>query len=146
MIESDVKIFPVPPNELIAKWDVIEPLIGSALPCTMRRYLAIDVLVMCITGVAQGWFILEGDKLLAVMVTKIDVYPRSKGLTIFALAGERLAEFFEQANEVVSDYARRMGCSFLECVGRQGWQKVLNLEPRATFLVRDLTNDGGANA
>lgn len=141
MTDSDnITVLAAPPSELIAKWDVLEAMIESALPCVLRRFLPVDILVMCLTGNAQGWFIREDDELLAVMVTRVDLYPRRKGLSIFALAGRDMNRFFEKANEVISEYARQMGCDFLECQGRRGWERILDLEPRAVFLCKDLSS------
>jgi hypothetical protein len=145
---NEITVLPVSPAELIANWPIVGELLERALPVTMNRFLAVDVLALTIAGAAQGWLIREGETILAVMITRVEQYPRSRGLNVFALSGPRLNDYFEQAKDVIADYARRMGCQFLECQGRQGWSRVLDMEPRATFLVLDLTTDededGGA--
>lgn len=127
-------------------------MLDAAMPVALRRYEAIDILDYCIRGLSQGWFIMEGGDLLGVMVTKVDQYPRRRGLTVFCLAGSRMSDWFGKAEEVLTEHARQMGCDHFECQGRKGWERVLSLEPRATLLVKDLTvnkeqkADGVANA
>ncbi|HEX3862099.1 MAG TPA: hypothetical protein VHY35_10450 [Stellaceae bacterium] len=143
---NDIKIYPVAPADFITHWSTVEPLLNKALTVALQRYLAIDVLALMIQGQGQGWFISEDNKILAIMVTKVEQFPRRRGLIVFALAGARMTEWFAQAEEILTAHARRFGCDHFECQGRKGWERVLELEPRATFLVKDLLNNvGGAD-
>lgn len=138
-MDNEFTILPVSPADFIANWSVVEPLLDAAMPVMMRRYLTIDLLAMTIQQQAQGWFIRDKNDIVAVILTRIDNYPRLRGLNIFAISGSRMNEWFEPADKILTQYARQMGCLFLEVQGRRGWERVLDLEPRSTFLVKDLT-------
>src|SRR4051794_8828762 len=106
----DITIDRVPPAALIARWHEVEPMLDKAMPVNLKRYWAIDILDFCIRGFGQGWFVMQDKDLLAVMVTKIDQYPRRRGLSVFCLAGTRMSEWFEKADAVLTEYALHNGC------------------------------------
>lgn len=144
---NDITILPVSGIEVAAKWDVVEPLLAKALEVAAQRYWPVDILLYLLSGGGgwQAWMIREGSELLAILVTRIDVYPRKKGCNVFALAGSRMSEWFPQADEILSQYAKQNGCHFFECQGRRGWEKVLDLTPRAIYLIKEL-NDSTTEA
>jgi len=127
------------------RWPEIEPLLASAMVCASRRYLPIDILAALVTGNGQGWFIRDGEELRAVLVTKIDQYPRARCCTIFCLAGEGMSDWFDTAETVITDYAIRLGCTQFEAQGRRGWERVLDLDPRAVLYVKEIGALNGAN-
>jgi hypothetical protein len=135
---TNITVLPASPVELIQHWTWIEPLIDSALPCASKRFLPIDVLAFCIQNLAQGWFVREDDTIRAVIITKVEIYPRQRCLNIFVLAGQRMVDWYHDAETVLIDYAKRQGCTQLECQGRRGWEKVCEIEPRSTVFVKDL--------
>jgi hypothetical protein len=150
---NDISIRQVGWLDLVAHWEKVESLLDAAMPVSLQRYQPIDVLAMCIQGapLTQAWMIGEGNELLAVMVTQVIQYPRRRGLMIFSLSGARMDEWFEKADELITTYAKHMGCDHIQAEGRRGWERVLGLEPRATFLVKDLMNNeiapnGGAQS
>jgi hypothetical protein len=141
---EEITILPAPPSEMIKEWPVIEPMLDKAMPVMLRRYEPIDILAICIAGQAQGWLVRDADKVIAVMITKIDHYPRRRGLSLFALGGDphRGVDWFGIAKPIMREHAKQMGCDHWECAGRKGWEKILELEPRSMFYVEDLTNGG----
>jgi hypothetical protein len=141
---SKITVLPVSPAELIQHWKFVEEQIERALPCASKRFLPIDILSYCIQNIAQAWFIREDQEILAILITKIELFPRQKCLNIFAVSGSRMADWYENVETVITDYAKRMGCTQFECQGRRGWQTILGLEPRSTVFVKDLY--GGTDA
>jgi hypothetical protein len=139
-----ITVLPASPAELIHHWEFVEPQIERALPCASKRFLPVDVLAFCIQNLAQGWFIREEQEIIAVMITRVETYPRQRTLNIFALSGSRMDEWYSDVEAVLVDYAKRQGCTQLECQGRRGWEKVLGIEPRSTVFVKDLC--GGTDA
>jgi hypothetical protein len=145
---NDIRVVPVKPGDFVGRWQEIEPLLERAMPVNLRRFWPIDILAMMIQNQAvQGWFALEGEKLLAVMVIKIDQYPRRRCLNVFVLAGDRMSDWFTTGYRLLIEYGRNTGCDHFQVEGRRGWQKVMNLEPRGVVLVSEIepaNNDGGA--
>jgi|ERR1700722_6712448 len=142
-----IRIIQVQSAELVARWELVEPWIAKALPVASKRFQPIDVLCYCLQNIAQGWFIVDDTEIVAIVITKIDQYPRQRCLSIFVVSGieHRMMDWFPEAENVLTEYAIRMGCTQFECQGRKGWEKVLNLEPRSTVFVKEI-NNGGAMA
>jgi hypothetical protein len=143
----------VPPVALIERWPEVEPLLAKSMPVDLKRYLPIDILAALIREgqTTQAWFAREGDQLIAVLVTQIHQFPRRRGCSIFCLAGTRMAEWFGDAEAMLTEYAIRCGCDHFETQGRRGWERYLALEPRSIVLVKEIgpaanNNNGGSDA
>lgn len=141
----EIQVIPVSANDFIARWKEVAPLLDKAMPIMLARYESIDILAMVITSpqATQGWFAMEDQNILAVMVTQVCQYPRKRVLSMFCLGGERMNEWFKKGYQLLLEHGKRTGCQQFEVLGRPGWQKQLDLEPRSTLLVKELTPDGG---
>lgn len=119
--------------------DIVKPMLDKAMPVALGRYNSDDVIAMLTqNALTQGWFVMEGSKVIAIAVTTVTQYPRRRGLGMFLISGSRIDEWLEQWIETMDDYARLTGCDHMEAQGRRGWEKILDLEPRAIFLIRDV--------
>lgn len=122
-------------------WRVIEPMIASATPVAIGRYLPIDVLEMVDKGTVQGWLVVETTKLtftiLAVIVTQIVNYPRRKGLLIFLCAGKEMHRWFDLARNELLRFAKGNGCDHWELEGRKGWSRRMNMKERAIVMTEE---------
>ena len=136
---SDIKICPVAPQDFIKWWLIVEPLLNAALPVMAGRYLAIDILALLISDPSyQGWFVIEDDNLLAVIVTQVVVYPRCNTLNMFLVSGDDMTRWFDQCADLMSKYGKTKNCRYFECSGRPGWQRKLNLAPRSWHFVKEI--------
>ena len=72
----------------------------------------------------QLWVAVDGDELLASMVTQIVNYPRKRIMRIISIAGKSMEEWIEYM-PIIEDWALEHGGVSLECWGRKGWLKVL---------------------
>lgn len=69
----------------------------------------------------QLWVV---DDYRAACVTQIVVYPQHKVCLVVALGGEGMDEWFPELMDTVEEWARQVGCRYVEEYGRKGWQKV----------------------
>src|ERR1700733_8640823 len=142
---GEIKVVAAPPAALISQWLTVEPLLAKSMPTDLGRFQPIDILAAVIRGEGQAWLILEGETILAVTVTKIQQYPRSRGFHFFCLSGERMAEWFDQAEAFFTDYAVKNGCDHMELQGRKGWERVLDYTSHAIILTKDLRPEARTN-
>ena len=73
----------------------------------------------------------------SAIVCEIVDYPQRATCRIW-LAGGDMDELIE-AEKKICDWARELGCSSMEIIGRKGWERQLRqYKPTATVLVKDL--------
>ncbi len=58
-------------------------------------------------------------------VTQVNALPKYSVATIVLLAGNDMDEWVEDVQRELEDWARAIGCKFLELHGRKGWQRKL---------------------
>jgi hypothetical protein len=114
------------PVELVDHfWPFAEPYIKRALDHTSGEFLPADVKAFCQQGTVQLWLVSEGSRIVAAITTEIINYPRRRHCRIITLAGSRAAEWTEQADTIISAWAREQGCVALEAFVRKGYVPVL---------------------
>lgn len=142
-----MQITPVHPFYLIKREAEVIPLLDSALEPFGYRYKPTDVLIELLrpNTLWQAWLIHEGEEIIAIAISQIVQFPQRRGLCIFAIGGTRMDEWLDDLKALMEDHALKNACDHMEIVGRRGWNKVLDLEPKAILLIKDL-NVGGSNA
>lgn len=58
-------------------------------------------------------------------VTQILCYPKHKTLMVVHTAGDGMNEWLDDLIAAFDQFAKGMGCKFIEEYGRKGWQKTL---------------------
>lgn len=71
----------------------------------------------------QVWIAGKNQKVVAVMVTEIVIYPRQKALKMVAMAGTDFSEWEEGWNKIEA-WAREHGCTRVEAMTRPGITKL----------------------
>ena len=59
-------------------------------------------------------------------ITQINVYPKWKVATVLFIGGDKMADWIDEFNPILCDWAKGEGCRFMEAHGRMGWKRVLN--------------------
>ena len=86
-----------------------------------------------VTNKQAAFFPLEKSAIVCEIVD----YPQRATCRIW-LAGGDMDELIE-AEKKICDWARELGCSSMEIIGRKGWERQLRqYKPTATVLVKDL--------
>ena len=70
---------------------------------------------------AQLWCVPD----TAYFVTRIITYPTCKAVRTVLVAGEKLDEWMEEYDRLVTEFGTYHGCDRHECAGRMGWVKKL---------------------
>lgn len=88
------------------------------------RYLREDIEEAVAHGTMQLWLVGTQKEVLAVGLTEIIRYPRSKACRMIACVGARMRDW-SHLNEFVRLWAREQGCDRMEALCRKGWERVL---------------------
>lgn len=125
------------PDELALRWHQIAPILSRATRRS-RCYEPIDVLLLVLSREWLLWLIeIEGD-LAAVVVCKVQPYPRRKVLEMKMAAGSRMHEWLGPAQQHFERVARETGCDTIASTGRRGWARVCGGAQVDTVCVREL--------
>ena len=121
---SNCKVILLSPEDIPYIWDKVEAHIESMMPHSEGELSADDFLNFLSEGEMQLWAAVDGDELLASMVTQIVPYPQKRVLRIISIAGEGMEDWIENL-PIIENWALSQNCTSLECWGRKGWLKVL---------------------
>ena len=117
---------------LLDEWGRCQHWIEAALPYASNSHGINDVWLAVQNGKAQFF-----PRQKCAIVTEIVDYPRRSVCRIW-LAGGDLDELID-AEKDIAQWARSIGCSGMEIIGRKGWQRKLkDYEPKSTVFVREL--------
>lgn len=105
-------------------WDEVTPLIEKALRHAEGELIPSDIKKHLDTGDLRLWVALEGQNILASMVTELIDYPRKRIVRIITLAGKNMDMWYDFL-PMIEGYAVKNGCSSLEAWTRKGMTRKL---------------------
>jgi hypothetical protein len=121
--EADDIVVELPTLEVIAlSWPVIEPILKRATDRT-TGYEPIDILLMVMQGRMSMLVIRDGGQIVAVVITEVRQFPRSRVLEVPFIAGSGLYRWHRQLLDMVDTQARLAGCADVMGFMRPGWQR-----------------------
>lgn len=127
-------------------WPVAAPLLAPAVALSDGRYNLAAVYEKCREKFALLWLVDdEKDETVAAFVSRIAAYPRKKMLCIEFLGGDRMPEWVESVDHVLTNYARDAQVEGIEMAGRAGWTRplgTLGWRQSAVTLVKPLPSEG----
>lgn len=74
-------------------------------------------------GELQAWVYLRDESVNTIFLTKLQVYPRAKVMSIPFVIGKPGREAVEEVSQVMESEARRQGCTYIQASGRRGWRR-----------------------
>lgn len=78
-----------------------------------------------LTGIYQLWIISDkGGKFIGTCVTRIAIRGNTKRIVIVQCAGIDFRKWEHLLKEML-DWAKQLGCTYMEVCGRPGWEKLL---------------------
>lgn len=139
--QSSVNLYKVDPSlsgAVIAQPAVSE-LLFQLIALWRGKQTAQSIIDKVGSGAMQLWVLSDSQAaIFAIVLTEIIRYPERQCLRIVGVAGrERTLWMHHLAG--IEDYARQVGCTGIELIGRKGWEKVLkDYELTGIMLERDL--------
>lgn len=137
MPEEKGQILPVPPEHAVLLWPEIEPHLRRALAYDHGRYEAVDVLAAILNQSMEIW-VYWHHRVEAVMVFRIQNYPRRRGCQILWVGGGHLSAWLAEFESKIIDYAKSQHCQFIECGGRKGWGRVSDMRITSTQYIQEI--------
>ena len=98
------------------------------LRAALRGYgemTAIDILKAVSDRDMQLWVVLEAEKVVAVVVTRIVKHPSKTVASVVVLAGDNLHEWMHLLEEVLEPWSREQGAREMVCDCRPGLEGIL---------------------
>lgn len=118
---------------LVGSWVDAEPHIQRAVDRAGGCFDINHVWSEIANGKAQLW---PGDG--SAIVTKIETHPSGLKTLLYWLAGGELDALLPMTGRIEA-WARKMGCTRIEIIGRRGWLRALaDYREACTVLVKDL--------
>lgn len=120
---SSAKLIGVPSTDLWYYWPQVEPMITAAVAESANRWTTLEVLARLVSRDMQMWVVIEGQRLVGVVVTEI--YPTAAGKTCaLPIVGGEILPHLELLS-VIKAWSDEAGCVRLEGMGRPGWERAL---------------------
>ncbi len=101
-----------------AEWNRCAPWLQAALEYDQCHDLS-DVKAKVLADECQFW-----PGLKSAIVTEVIDTPKVRSLHIWLVGGD-LKELVSDMLPVITDFAKRAGCSRMSVAGRKGWERVL---------------------
>lgn len=113
----------VPPSRVSEAWPYVSRWIRAAMErADLGSFRAIEAQVL--SGGYLLWLVADGRELKAAVVTELLQTEWRKVCNIIACGGSHMNEWLHLI-EKIENYARAEGCSAVDIVGRDGWEKML---------------------
>lgn len=135
MFDGPQRVCDVPIDHLHFVWPQVRHYIDAALKRGAGgRYELPDVLDALLRGKARLWasWDAESQKFDAAIITETIQYPRLKELHLWLVGGEGRRHWYDEAEAMITAFARADGCSVVASGGRRGWLRGLSDEWRET--------------
>lgn len=139
-----IHIAGIHPDDTSQVWDLVLPLVESAIEYSNGEYTA-DYLLNCINeGDSQLWVGHERNHIVYVCITAIETF-KSTGKTVLKiqlLAGNGIDEWLESNLPELESWAIDNGATAIWNFGRAGWERKLRpfgFHKVSTVMAKELT-------
>jgi len=113
---------PVPKAFVNAAWADVTRVLKRTVDTSRGKFSMQDIYDGIMSGTYVLWVVLDADKVVAAVTSRIAVYPGpQRGMVLDWIGGTRMAEWLPMAQRAMSKYARDNGCTHLEGFGRKAW-------------------------
>ena len=106
-------------------WNDVARVLRRSVLTAGGRFELNDVREGIKSGFYGLWVVMEEDRVVAALTTRVVVYPQCKSLAMDWIGGSRMREWLPQAQKVMTKFAKENGCTQLEGYGRKGWDRWL---------------------
>ena len=115
----------VPKEAVNVVWADVSRVMQKSIETSNGKYYVDDVYHAIQTGMYSLWVIMEEDKVVAAITTRILEYPGRRALAMDWLGGSKMKEWLPIVQETMESFARDNKCNHLEAYGRKAWGRWL---------------------
>jgi len=114
-------------EDINAIWPTIEHLVQKPLTKTKSDiyYDTDDIKNYIKSRDMQLWVAIDNNKIIAIFVTQVLIFPKRKVFDIFLVGGSGMNKWITTAWRTFKAYATEQHCDGIRGFGREGWTKVL---------------------
>ena len=122
----DNLVLPAVPTAVVdVIWNDVSRVLHRSVLTAGGRFDLNDVRKGIKSGFYDLWVVMEEDRVVAALTTRVVAYPQCKSLALDWIGGSRMREWLPQAQKVMTKFAKENGCTQLEGYGRKGWDRWL---------------------
>ena len=115
-LDCSVQALLVQPRDLLRWLDRVQPHIEKMADGSGGRYRASDIYAALSVGEMMLWAAIEGEHLLAIMLTEIVRYPRCRAMRCIGISGHRAHRWMHLMRDVEKAARERFGCDRMEAL------------------------------
>jgi len=115
----------VPREALDVVWADVSRLMNRSVETSKGKFHIDDLYHGIKNELYALWLILDEDKTVAAITTRIIIYPGKKAMAMDWIGGTRMKDWLPMAVETLSEYAVKNNCTHLEGYGRKAWGRWL---------------------
>lgn len=119
-------------------WATVEPWLLKTLEVAPPWWKIEDLYEKCINGNLVPWVVCLDNKPKGIILTGIDQYTTTRVCGIPWIGGEKMMLWISTAQEIIEQWAKEAGCTFLSGSGRAGWSKVARMQDYGPTLIKEL--------
>lgn len=119
-----MRLILVPPIDLPDTLSIFYPKIEAATHYSVGKYKGGDIVRFLVSGAMQLWAACDEDKVMAIAITEMVVYPQRKICRFLCATGEHMQEWFNFIDDMET-WAVANGCDGFQAECRPGWEKFL---------------------
>ncbi len=139
-----VEITSIPTKLVHTYWYDLYKYIDSALMHSLGEVTSVQLLEMILAEKAQLWGVAREGIFIGAAVTEVVQYPNTSALRITTLGGEGMAKWVDDMGKVLEKFAKSIGASRIEAVGRKGFIRrlaPLGYRPAYTIMIKEVESD-----
>ncbi len=92
----------------------------------------------------QLWIAVQGEELLAAVVSLISDYPRKRVFSVPYVGGVRLMDWLPEMLRVTEAWSKSVGCVAMAGALRRGWARAAGMRETSVYLWKDYEDSDAA--
>ena len=115
----------VPIEGLDIVWGDVTNVLYKSIETSKGKFHIEDIYKDIQSGYLGLWLIMDENKTIAAITTRIIQYPNRKAMAMDWIGGSRMKDWLPIAMKTLSKFSRENGCQHLEGYGRKAWSRWL---------------------
>lgn len=128
-----VELYSVP--DIDSVWDEVLPFVEKGMKY-LDRY-GIEDIRDSIRKSEMQMFVASDGVIKGICITRVEVFPKCKVLNLFLVSGNDRNSWLH-FDEVLSVWAKELGCRYMEAYCRRGWERVLPWKHTKSIMVKEI--------
>jgi antitoxin component HigA of HigAB toxin-antitoxin module len=131
----------VQPLEAKEWWGTVDGWIQNALDKDIFNTLTVEEIHRAVEIQENQMWVIKNPDPVAVVITKIVTYPKSKALIVVLCSGSGMRTWANHLTDLLRKFASWHECTHIAAAGRAGWKRALKgvgAKERATLLTLEI--------